>query len=132
MAALFSLRSNPQAGLTTLVSAEINQLTLLIGSMVFIFSMSVGQPVSFPLESRQTIEIILTSIVSMLGIVLIAPRVIGWKAGMSLLSLFITHFFFVDITYRRLFVFIYLSVTTSIVILDWRRVSQGIVARPNK
>ena len=40
VAILFSLRANPVAGITTLISAEVNQLTLLIGSMVLIFSTS--------------------------------------------------------------------------------------------
>ena len=81
VAALFSLRANPQAGLTTLISAEVNQMTLLIGSMVVIFSLSAGQALSFPLENRQTIEFLLTSAVSGFALALMLPRIVGWKTG---------------------------------------------------
>ena len=48
IAVLFGLRANPVAGLSTLISAEVNQLTLLIGSMVVVFSISAGQPPELP------------------------------------------------------------------------------------
>lgn len=60
VATLFALRSNPQAGLTTLISEEVNQLTILIGSMAIVFSLSAGEVLSFPLESRQLTEFLLT------------------------------------------------------------------------
>lgn len=43
VAILFSLRANPVGGLTTLISAEVNQLTLLIGSMTVIFGFRPGR-----------------------------------------------------------------------------------------
>jgi hypothetical protein len=67
-----SLRANPRAGITTLISAEVNQFTLLIGSMVVIFSLSAGQALSFPLESRQTTEFLLTA-----G----SRQFVSWPAG---------------------------------------------------
>jgi cation:H+ antiporter len=81
VATLFALRSNPQAGLATLISAEVNQLTVLIGSMAIVFSLSAGEVLSFPLESRQLTEFLLTSAVSTFAIVLLAPKMIGWRAG---------------------------------------------------
>ena len=72
VAVLFSLRANPLAGMTTLISAEVNQLTLLIGSMAVIFSVSAGEILSFPLDSRQSFH---------LEFLLIAPRLITRKVG---------------------------------------------------
>ena len=43
VAVLFSLRANPVAGLTALISSEVNQLTLLVGSMAVIFSLSAAR-----------------------------------------------------------------------------------------
>ena len=77
---LFSLRANPVAGLTTLISSEVNQLTILIGSMVVVFSLSVGQPLSFGLDDRQSAEFFLTSALSVFALLMIAPRVISGRA----------------------------------------------------
>ena len=120
VAALFSLRANPQAGLTTVISAEVNQMTLLIGSMVVIFSLSAGQPLNFPLEDRQTIEFLLTSAVSGFALALILPRMIGWKTGAVLLALFIVHLPFVDPEQRRLFAYLYLALTAVVTAWNWR------------
>ena len=120
VAALFSLRSNPQAGLTTVISAEVNQMTLLIGSMVVIFSLSAGQPLNFPLEDRQAIEFLLTSAVSGFALALILPRMIGWKTGSVLLALFILHLPFVDPEQRRLFAYLYLILTAVVTAWNWR------------
>ena len=120
VAALFSLRANPQAGLTTVISAEVNQMTLLIGSMVVIFSLSAGQALNFPLEDRQTIEFLLTSAVSGFALALILPRMIGWKTGSILLALFIIHLPFVDPEQRRLFAYLYLALTAVVTAWNWR------------
>ena len=121
VAVLFSLRANPIAGITILISAEVNQLTLLVGSMVVIFSASAGQLLSFPLDSRQSVEFLLTSSVSIFAIVLIAPRLVGWKAGMILLGLFIVHLFFVDTGERRIFAYIYLGLAGAVLVWNRRR-----------
>ena len=120
VAALFSLRANPQAGLTTLISAEVNQMTLLIGSMVLIFSLSAGQALNFPLEERQTIEFLLTSAVSGFALALMLPRVVGWKTGAVLLGLFVVHLPFVDPEQRRLFTYLYLTLTVVVTAWNWR------------
>ena len=94
IAVLFSLRANPIAGITTLISAEVNQLTLLVGSMVGIFSLSFGEFANFPLNDMQSVEFILTAAVTFLALVFLAPKVVGWKAGATLLFLFMVHLFF--------------------------------------
>ncbi len=126
VAALFGLRAKPRAGINTLISAQVNQLTLLVGSMVFVFSVSVGQPLSLPLGSRQVAEFLLTSSVSAFAIVLIAPRLISWKAGLALLALFVAHLIFVDTHQRLFFAYVYLGLAAGIVVLNWRQVRRGI------
>lgn len=129
VATLFALRSNPQAGLTTLISAEVNQLTVLIGSMAIVFSMSAGEVLSFPLESRQLTEFLLTSSVSTFAIVLLAPKMIGWRAGAVLLGLFLVHLIFPDEDARRAFTYVYLALTVALIAWNWRRVPTW-VGRP--
>ena len=122
VAILFSLRANPVAGITTLISSEVNQFTVLVGSMVVVFSISVGEPLNFVLDSRQAIEFLLTSSVSVFAILLIAPRLIGWQGGLALLALFVVHLFFVDESERLVFSFIYLGLAVLLVIVDRSRV----------
>ena len=103
------LRAHPVEGLTALISSQVNQLTLLVGSMTVIFSMSAGEVISFPLNDRQGIEFLLTTAVSLFGVLLIAKRVISWKMGAVLLVLFIAHLLFPNEDARRIFAFIYLG-----------------------
>ena len=126
IAVLFSLRANPLAGITVLISASVNQLTLLIGSMAVIFSFSVGQVESFPLDSRQLAEFLLMAAVSVFAILLIAPRRISWKGGLALLALFIIHLFFVDTSQRLIFAYIYLGLAVGMVIVNPRRLKQAL------
>ena len=122
VAVLFSLRANPVAGMTALISSEVNQLTLLIGSMVVLFSASAGEVLSFPLDDRQTIEFFLTTAVSAAALMLVAKRVISWNAGLILLLLFAAHLFFPDSEARLRFAFIYIGVALALAATDWRRV----------
>ena len=126
IAILFSLRANPLAGITVLISASVIQLTLLIGSIAVIFSLSVGQVESFPLDSRQLAEFLLMSAVSVFAILLIAPRRISWKGGLTLLALFAVHLFFVDTSQRLIFAYIYLGLAVGLVIVNPRRLKQAL------
>ncbi len=130
LAILFSLRANPLAGMTTLISAEVNQLTLLIGSMVVVFSLSSGEPLNFGLESRQAAEFLLTSAMSLFAVLLIASRVIDWKGGAVLLGLFVAHLFFTSESERMLFAYIFLALSVVLVVMDRKRL-RGLVAAPS-
>ena len=123
VAVLFSLRANPVAGLTALISAEVNQLTLLVGSMAVLFSASAGEILSFPLDDRQGIEFLLTTAVSVAGLMLVAKRVISWNAGVLLLVLFAAHLFFPDPEDRLRFSFVYFGIALGLAAMDWRRVA---------
>ena len=105
VAVLFSLRANPNAGLTTLISSQVNQLTLLVGSIVLVFSISAGQPLNFPLDhfepggfSRlfsefglQSSEFLLTAAAAAFGLILISTRVIKLWHGITLLGIFLAY-----------------------------------------
>jgi len=115
---LFSLRTNPHAGLTTLISSQVNQLTLLVGSIVMVFSFSVEEVLSFPLDNRQAIELLLTTAVSAFAILLIAPRLISWRVGVFLLGLFLVHLFFPGTGQRLVFAYIYFGLAAALVVAD--------------
>ena len=102
VAVLFSLRANPNGGLTTLISSQVNQLTLLVGSIVVVFSLSSGQLLSFPLDyfeggfverlrgpfGLQSSEFLLTAAASTFAILLISTRIIKLWHGIALLGIF--------------------------------------------
>ena len=122
VAVLFSLRANPVAGMTALISSSVNQLTLLVGSMALIFSISAGEILSFPLDNRQAVEFLLTAAVSAAALMLIAKRVISWNVGAVLLLLFAVHLFFPDSEDRLRFSFLYFGIAVGLVAMDWQRV----------
>ena len=128
VAVLFSLRANPVAGLSTLVSAEVNQLTLLIGSMVIVFSISAGQVLNFPLVDRQLAEFLLLTAVSAFGIMLIARRKVTWHAGAALLVLFVSHLFFTDASERYIFAYINFGLAAALVLVHPRNLAY--IVRP--
>ena len=102
VAVLFSLRANPNGGLTTLISSQVNQLTLLVGSIVVVFSLSSGQLLSFPLDyfeggfverlrgpfGLQSSEFLLTAAASTFAILLVSTRIIKLWHGIALLGIF--------------------------------------------
>ena len=103
VAVLFALRANPNAGLTTLISSQVNQLTLLVGSIVVVFSISAGQPLSFHLDhyepvnlldriasgfGLQSSEFLLTAAAAAFALLLISTRVIHLWHGLTLLGIF--------------------------------------------
>ena len=103
VAVLFALRANPNNGLTTLISSQVNQLTLLVGSIVVVFSLSVGQPLSFPLDhyepvgfldrfasgfGLQSSEFLLTAAAAAFALLLISTRIIKLWHGLTLLGIF--------------------------------------------
>ena len=102
VAVLFSLRANPNGGLTTLISSQVNQLTLLVGSIVVVFSISSGQLLSFSLDyfeggfverlrgpfGLQSSEFLLTAAASTFAILLISTRIIKLWHGIALLGIF--------------------------------------------
>ena len=120
VAVLFTLRANLVDGMSTLISAEVNQLTLLVGSLVLIFSISAGEPLSFRLDDRQAVEFLLTSAMSAFAILLIIPRVIGWRPGMALLVLFVAHLAFPNEEVRLIFAYIFLGLSASLLVLNRR------------
>lgn len=121
VAVLFGLRANPAAGLLVLISSEVNKFTLLVGSMTVIFSASAGQISTFPLDNRQAVEFLLTSSVSLFGLLLIAKGTVDWRAGGVLLGLFAVHLFFPDPEHRLWMAFGYLGLAALLAVSDWRR-----------
>lgn len=89
VAILFAWRGNAAAGMRAMVSSKVNQWTLLIGTLALVYSIASGRPAALPLDSRQAMEIFLTSAQSLFAVVLIVALALDWKAALALFVLFI-------------------------------------------
>jgi len=94
IAVIFVLAGNAGAALGTLVSAKVNQWTLLVATMPIVYSISLGAPGALPLDGRQVEEILLTSAQSLFALSILARlKLPGWGA-LTLFLLFITQLAF--------------------------------------
>ena len=106
VAVLFALRANPNDGLITLISSQVNQLTLLVGSIVLVFSISAGQPLSFPLDhyepgnffariaspfGLQSSEFLLTAAMAIFALLIISTRIVKLWHGLVLFTIFVVY-----------------------------------------
>jgi cation:H+ antiporter len=72
VAALLALRGKAGAAFGLLLSAKVNQWTLLIGSLPLAYSVGAGHPAALPLDARQTAEVLLTAAQSLFGVAVLA------------------------------------------------------------
>lgn len=94
LAIIFALRSNPTAGLGTLVSSKVNQWTLLVGLLPLVYSMSAGHLEPMHLDARQVEELFLTAAQSLLAITVLANLSFGLGEAVLLIALFFAQFLF--------------------------------------
>ncbi|MEV6416847.1 sodium:proton exchanger [Kribbella sp. NPDC051718] len=91
VAILFAWRGKGAAALGLLISAKVNQWTLLIGSLPIAYGIG-GGPAALPLDGRQVEEFLLTATQTVLGLaVLLSLRFPRWAAW-TLLGLFAVQF----------------------------------------
>jgi cation:H+ antiporter len=91
VALLFAWRGKGAAALGLLISAKVNQWTLLIGSLPIAYGIGGGGP-ALQLDGRQVEEFLLTATQTMLGIaILLALRFPRWAAW-TLFGLFAVQF----------------------------------------
>lgn len=65
-----------------------------------------------------------TAVVGLLAfaeIVLLAPKMIGWRAGAVLFGLFLVHLLFPNEEARRAFTYVYLVLTVALIVWNWRQ-----------
>lgn len=87
VAGLIAFGGKPTVALALLLSAKVNQWTLLIGSLPIAFSLGAGAPGTLPLDGRQAAEVLLTAAQSLFGIAALASMTfsLGMAALLSLL-----------------------------------------------
>ncbi|WP_344216837.1 sodium:proton exchanger [Kribbella sancticallisti] len=108
IAILFAWRGKGAAALGLLISAKVNQWTLLIGSLPIAYGIG-GGPAALPLDGRQVEEFLLTATQTVLGLaILLSLRFPRWAAW-TLLGLFAVQFAIPGQTGRYVIAGIYLA-----------------------
>jgi len=92
VAGLFAWRLNTSAGLGTLVSSKVNQWTLLVGTLPFVFAISAGGLHGLPIDAVQREELFLTAAQSAFAVAILANRSIDVREATTLLVLFLGQF----------------------------------------
>ena len=89
VAALLALRGKATASLGLLLSAKVNQWTLLVGSLALSYSLGAGHLAALPLDQRQVGEVLLTATQSLFGVAVLARLSFGLGQAALLAMLFV-------------------------------------------
>jgi cation:H+ antiporter len=93
VAAMFALRGQAGIALGSLLSAKLNQWTLLVGMIPGVYGLSSGSFVTpIPMSNFQLDEILLTAAQSLLAVVLLLSLRLDLKGALLLFGLFIGQF----------------------------------------
>jgi cation:H+ antiporter len=127
VATIFAWRLHAADGLGMLLSAKVNQWTLLVGSLWVAYSLGGGGGAPLPLDDRQTEEFLLTSAQALLAFAVLADRRFGlWEAA-AIFGLFIAQFPFPTTDVRLVFSAVYIVVALGLLV-HRRRYLPGIIA----
>ncbi len=92
VAGLLAWRMRPDAALGALVSSTVNQWTLLIGCLPLAYAISSGTIDPLPTDSRQIAEVLLTSSMGLMGVVLLINLRLSLVETAALAGLFAAQF----------------------------------------
>jgi cation:H+ antiporter len=127
VATIFAWRLHAAEGLGMLLSAKVNQWTLLVGSLWVAYSLGGGGGAPLPLDDRQTEEFLLTSAQALLAFAVLADRRFGLREAVAIFGLFIVQFPFPTTDVRLVFSAIYIVVALGLLV-HRRRYLPGIFA----
>jgi cation:H+ antiporter len=116
IAILFVLRAKPQQGLGTLVSSKVNQWTLLVGTVPFVYAIAHRSMAPMALDPRQVEEMLLTAAQSLFAVSVLANLTISRLEASGLLVLFLAQFGFESTAIRYGFAFAYLGLFLLLVV----------------
>ncbi len=88
--ALLVIKARSTAGFNALISSKLNQWTLLIGTLVAVYSIALGQYGALPFDQKQAGEIWLTAAQSFFALALIIDFEFSIREALGLLFLFVS------------------------------------------
>jgi cation:H+ antiporter len=120
VALIFALKDQAPASMTMLISSKVNQWTLLVGSLPFVYVVSLGQFNwgGLPLDPRQTEEIWLTAAQSLFAVIILLRWRVGWVAAFLLFLPWATQLVFVSTHARYVFTFGYMIMAGAFLLVD--------------
>jgi len=92
VAGLYAWRLNTNAGLGTLVSAKVNQWTLLVGTLPIVFAITSSSLHGLPIDATQREELLLTAAQSAFAVMILANLSISVREAVALFGLFWAQF----------------------------------------
>lgn len=93
MALLFAMRGRPELAIATLLSSKLNQWTLLVGMIPWVYALAHrGLETAIPFNALQMHEILLTAAQSLLGVVILANLSFSVGEAFILFVLFVAQF----------------------------------------
>jgi cation:H+ antiporter len=127
IATIFATRGKGTAAIATLISAKVNQWTLLIGSLPVAHLLG-GGGFSLVLDSRQMEEVLLTATQTLMGVALILALRFRRAAAWALLGLFLVQFPIDSTQGRLLLCGIYTAVAIAGLIINRRHLAATVQA----
>ena len=86
-------KARSTAGFNALISSKLNQWTLLIGTLVVVYSVALGQYGALPFDRKQSAEIWLTAAQSLFAIAVLVDFEISVREALVILLLFCSQVF---------------------------------------
>jgi cation:H+ antiporter len=127
VAGLLALRGHQDTALGTLLSAKVNQWSLLVGSLPIAYAIGGGGAAGIALDGRQTEEFILTAAQTVLGFAVLADLQLHIWEALALFALFVLQFPFPQTGVRMGFAVAYGALALSLLV--WRRRELPRIAR---
>jgi cation:H+ antiporter len=98
-------KARSTAGFNALISSKLNQWTLLIGTLVVVYSIALGRYGALPFDAKQQGEIWLTAAQSYFAIAILVNFRISVKEALTLLVLFCSQVFIEFLIVREVYEF---------------------------
>jgi cation:H+ antiporter len=127
IATIFATRGKGTAAIATLISAKVNQWTLLIGSLPVAHLLG-GGGFTLALDSRQVEEVLLTATQTLMGVALILALRFNRAAAWALLGLFVVQFPIATTQGRLLLCGVYTAVAIAGLIINRRHLAATVRA----
>lgn len=108
IACILTLKGDAQAGMGAMISSKVNQWTLLIGTLPFVFSLSLHAPGALHLDARQVEEILLTAAQSAFAVAVLSNLRLSTVEAAGLFALFFGQFVLPQAEVRYAFSGLYL------------------------
>jgi cation:H+ antiporter len=128
VAGMYAYRLNTNSGLGTLVSAKVNQWTLLVGTLPIVFAITSSSMHGLPIDATQREELLLTAAQSVFALMILANLSISVREALALFGLFWAQFIIGALVpssahgiERIVMSVIYLALATGILVRDRRR-----------